>query len=441
MKHPPSTRALRLFVDVKTDEVRQLLLSFVYFFCLLSSYYVIRPVRETMGTLGGVRDLSWLFTGTFAAMLVAVPLFGVVVARLPRRVFVPLVYHFFLAAILLFAALIHLEVAEARVAQVFFIWTSVFNLFVVSVFWSVMADLYRSEQSKRLYGFIAAGGTIGMLTGSWFTSAHAETLGVAGLLILSAILLECASLAAGRLLAPAPALEMGELRSETQAGTEPSLIGGGIFAGIAKIARSPYLIAICVYILCYTVTATFVYFQQAEIVRSAFPDRAQKTAFFALINLLVGLFTILAQFVVTGRLLRWLPLAALLACLPLLVGGGFVGLAVAPFLWVLVAFQALRRATNFALTRPAREVLFTVVSREDKYKSKSFIDTVVYRGGDLLGGWAFSGLTALGLGLSMIAISAVPIAAFWLAIGVFLGRRQEALERGRTSEFNRNKED
>jgi len=419
-------RVLRIFVDVNADEVRRLLLAFAYFFCLLSSYYMIRPVRETVGTAGGVRHLSWLFTGTFVAMLVAVPLFGAIVARLSRRVFVPLVYHFFITNIALFALLIHLHVAETRVAQVFFVWTSVFNLFVVSVFWSVMADLFRSEQGKRLYGFIAAGGTIGMLASSWFTSAYATSLGTAGLLALSAVLLGVASLCAIRLLAR-PVDEPVEEPAAAASPTPTPVIGGGILAGVVRVARSPYLLGICAYILCLTVTATFVYFQQAEIVKAAFTDRNEKTSFFALINLLVGLFTVLMQLMVTGRLLRWLSLATMLATLPLIVGAGLIGLAAAPVLWVLVAFQSLRRSTNYGLTRPAREVLFTVVDREDKYKSKNVIDTVVYRGGDMVGGWAFSGMAALGLGLSMIAITAVPIAAFWLGIGIFLGRQQERL--------------
>lgn len=422
MTRPLHGRALRLFVDVEDDELRALLVAFAYFFCLLSSYYVLRPVREMVGTLGGVRNLSWLFTGTFVAMLLAVPLFGAAVARLPRRVFVPLVYHFFVLHICVFALLIHLAVAERQVAEAFFVWTSVFNLFVVSVFWSVMADLFRADQSKRLYGFIAAGGTTGMLMASWFTSELASRLGIAGLLALSAVLLELAAVCATTL-----------LRDSSRAPTRPDatsarLIGGGILAGLARVARSPYLLAICLYILCLTVTATVVYFQQASIVRSAFADRTDKTAFFALVNLLVGLLTVLVQLLVTGRLLRWLSVAMVLSLLPLTVGAGLVGLAIAPLLWVVVAFQALRRAANYALARPAREVLFTVVSREDKYKSKNVIDTVVYRGGDMMAGWAFSGLVALGLGLSAIAVTALPVAGFWLAIGIYLGREQAVLE-------------
>jgi AAA family ATP:ADP antiporter len=432
MRSSVPLRALRAIVDVEEREVAALLLAFAYFFCLLGSYYIIRPVRETMGTLGGVRELSWMFTGTFVAMLVMVPLFAAVVARMPRRRFVPLAYRFFIANIAVFVALLAGGANLTRVAQAFFIWTSVFNLFVVSVFWSVMADLFVSEQGKRLFGFIAAGGTLGQLVVSWLTSALARDLGLPLLLLASAILLEGAVQCAralfrmtAKLTASAGAVEPGGQDRDA----EPPLIGGNPLQGVTRVARSPYLLGICLYILCLTVTATVVYFQQAEIVRSAFTDPEDKTVVFARINLAVGLLTVLVQALVTGRILRWLGLSTALAILPVLVALGLASLALAPILVVLVVFESLRRACNYAVARPSREVLFTVVSREDKYKAKNFIDTVVYRGGDMMAGWAYSGLVVLGLGLSAIALSALPLTLLWLATGLLLGRKHEAIKR------------
>jgi ATP:ADP antiporter, AAA family len=439
MRSSTLLRALRALVHVEDREVAALMLAFAYFFCLLGSYYIIRPVRETMGTLGGVRELSWMFTGTFVAMLVMAPLFATVVARLPRRRFVPLVYRFFIANIAVFVALLAGGVDITYVAQAFFIWTSVFNLFVVSVFWSVMADLFASEQGKRLFGFIAAGGTLGQLVASWFTSAFARDLGLTALLLASAVLLEGAVQCARVLFRMTPHRpDLAGEPGENARDAEPPLIGGNPLKGVTQVARSPYLLGICLYILCLTVTATVVYFQQAEIVRSAFADPEDKTVVFARINFVVGLLTVLMQALVTGRLMRWLGLSAVLAILPVLVAVGLAGLALAPILAMLVAFEALRRAVNYALARPSREVLFTVVSREDKYKAKNFIDTVVYRGGDMVAGWAYSGLVILGLGLSAIALSALPLTVFWLATGLWLGRKHEAINRDLDAHPRRN---
>ncbi len=415
-------RALRRAVDVREDEIRALLWSFAYFFCLLCSYYILRPLREEMGIAGGVRNLPWLFTGTFAAMLMAVPLFGALVARFPRRRIVPLLYRFFIWNILIFYLLLTFGDGRVYVARAFFIWVSVFNLFVVSVFWSFMADLFRSEQGKRLFGFIAAGGTAGALLGPAITTLLAVPLGPVNLLLISALFLEAAVQCIHRLLR-APVVK-------GSAAPEPSreeAVGGGIFTGAVRVFRSPYLLGICLYIFLFTTTSTFLYFQQAHIVAGAFDDPAERTRVFALINLLVGVLTILTQWFVTGRFMARFGVGAAAAFLPVVVALGFLALAVNPVLAVLIAVQSIRRASNFAISRPAREVLFTVLSREEKYKSKNFIDTVVYRGGDAASGWVFAGLTGMGLGLSPIAILSVPIAAVWAAVALLLGKRQEKL--------------
>ncbi len=409
-------------VTLRPGEAPALVWSFAYFFALLCSYYILRPLREEMGIAGGVENLQWLFTGTFLAMLAAVPAFGALVARLPRRRFVPLVYHFFAVNLLLFYLLFELDIATLWVARAFYIWVSVFNLFVVSVFWSFMADIFRNEQARRLFGFIAAGGSAGALLGPALTAGLAVPLGPVPLLLVSAAVLELAVFCVYRLLRAGPAGGGGDTSSGPAA--EP-VIGGGLLAGITLVLRSPYLLGVAAYILLFTTTSTFLYFQQAHIVAAAFDDPGERTRLFAVIDLTVALLTIGVQCLATGRLIARFGVGAMLAFLPLLTLAGFLLLAAAPTLAVLVAFQAGRRAANFALAKPAREVLFTVIGREQKYKAKNVLDTVVYRGGDALSGWAFAGLTALGLGLPAIALVTVPVAGLWLVLGLGLGRAQD----------------
>lgn len=395
--------------------------AFAYFFALLSSYYILRPVRDEMGILGGVENLHWLFTGTFVAMLAAVPLYGVAVRRWPRRHLLPRVYLFFILNLLVFYGLFRAGLAEAWLARAFFIWLSVFNLFVVSVFWSFMADLFSNAQARRLFGFVAAGGSAGAIAGPALTAGLAATLGTVNLLLVSAALLGLAVVCIHGLLAwDNPQRPGGDPRAE-------AALGGSALAGFTLLLRSPYLLGIALFILLYTTLSTFLYFEQAHIVRAAFSDSTQRTALFAGIDLAVNTLTVLAQLFLTGRLVERMGLAATLALIPAFLMVGFAALGAAPVLGVLVAVQVLRRAGNYAIARPAREMLFTVVDRESRYKAKNVIDTVVYRGGDALSGWAFAGLTALGLGLSAIAWLGVPLAAAWLAVGLWLGRRQEQL--------------
>ena len=429
---PPSRSAglLARAVEVRPGELRALLLSFAYFFCLLSSYYVLRPLRDEMGVASGVEHLQWLFSGTFAAMLAAVPLFGWIVARLPRRSFVPMVYRFFALNMLIFFVLFSLDPGAIAVARAFYIWVSLFNLFVVSVFWSVMADLFSNEQGRRLFGFIAAGGSAGALLGPSLTASLAVPLGPINLLPIAVVLLELAVQCALALFRHAPPRDTAPgADADTDAGEAP--IGGSILSGFTAVLRSRYLAGLCLYMLLFTATSTFLYVEQANVVAGAFADPAERTRLFALIDLAVGVLTLGTQLFATGRLIRRLGTAGALAATPLLTAAGFLALAAAPTLVLVVAFQALRRAANFALSQPAREVLFTVIGREAKYKSKNFIDTAVYRGGDAASCWAFAGLRGLGLDLATIALVAVPLALLWLATGVFLGRREARSAAGR----------
>ena len=413
-------RALARVVAVRPGEARALLWSFAYFFCLLAGYYVLRPLRDEMGIAGGVRNLQWLFTATFLVMLAAVPVFGAVVARLPRKRFVPLVYHFFVANIAVFWVLLTLDIEKVVVARVFFVWISVFNLFAVSVFWSFMADLWQSEQGKRLFGFIAAGGSAGALLGPVVTVALAVPLGPVNLLIIAALLLELAVLCAHRLESAAPKAEEGGTAKPADSGA----IGGGWLSGIAMVLRSPYLAGIALWVALLSLAGTFLYFQQASIVAAASDDPAVRTRIFATIDLAIGILTILVQFLVTGRLIARFGVGPAAAALPLVFALGFLALAFTPALFVVIGFQALQRATNFALSNPAREVLFTVLEREEKYKAKYVIDIVVFRGADAGSGWVFSALRGAGLELSSISLATVPVAALWLALALGLGRGQ-----------------
>jgi AAA family ATP:ADP antiporter len=421
-------RWLKRVVNVQPREVRALLWSFAYFFCLLAGYYVLRPLRDEMGIAGGVRNLPWLFTATFFVMLAAVPVFGAVVARLPRQRFIPLVYHFFVANIAIFWLLLSFDVGKVHVARVFFVWISVFNLFAVSVFWSFMADLYASEQGKRLFGFIAAGGSAGALLGPAITVGLAVPLGPVNLLIVAMLLLEAAVLCAARLESGAPQLQS-ERRPAPAAVSvstpEAAGLGGGWLAGISMVLRSPYLAGIALWVALLSLAGTFLYFQQANIVAAASDDPAVRTRIFATIDLAIGILTIIVQFIVTGRLITRFGAGPAAAFLPLVFTFGFLVLWLTPMLWVVIAFQAVQRAANFAISNPARECLFTVLEREEKYKAKNVIDIVVFRGGDAASGWLFSALRGAGLDLGAISLATVPITAAWLALALALGRVHE----------------
>jgi AAA family ATP:ADP antiporter len=419
---------LRRLVDVEPAEVKALLWSFAYFFCLLCSYYIVRPMRDEMGIAGGVENLQWLFAGTFLVMLAVVPLFGWVTSRYPRRQFLPYVYYFFIAQVLIFFVLFKSDITHAYVARAFFIWASVFNLFIVSVFWSFMADTFSSAQAKRLFGFIAAGGTGGAIMGPVLTAALAIHFGATNLLLISAIFLGLAVLCVKKLIAwQQPSIVQPNAGANELPADEDKAMGGGLLAGLRLVLSSPYLLGICLLMLLFTTLATFLYFQQATIIRDNFVDSDQRTAVFAGMDFAVNALTITIQVFLTGRLVQFLGLGLALALTPVLLGVGFLILGFSPVLIVLVVVQVLRRAGNYAIMRPAREMLYTVVGKEEKYKAKNFIDTAVYRGGDAVSAWAYAGLTALGLGLSAIAFVAVPLAGIWAGVAYMLGRKREAM--------------
>ncbi|MCC6473141.1 MAG: MFS transporter [Burkholderiales bacterium] len=420
------------FVQLRAGESRALGWSFAYFFFLLAGYYVLRPLRDEMGVAGGVRNLQWLFTATFLAMLVAVPVYGALVARWRRSVFIPAVYHFFAANLAIFWALLVLDIERVTLARVFFVWVSVFNLFAVSVFWSFMADSFTSEQGKRLFGFIAAGGSLGALAGPALTVWLVGILGPVKLLLVAAVFLELAVLCAARLAAAGtrPAATGGASDGGGAARSEKE-IGGGALQGLVLLARSPYLAGIAAWVFLLSLAGTFLYFQQANLVAAASDDPAVRTRLFASIDLGVGILTVAVQFLATGRLISKFGVGPAAAFLPGVFAAGFAVLAMWQSVWMVLAFQALQRAGNFALSNPAREILFTVVHRDEKYKAKNVIDTVVFRGSDAVTGWLFSLLqSGWGLSLGAISFATVPVALAWLALSLWLGRVQESKAQG-----------
>jgi len=309
--------------------------------------------------------------------------------------------------------------------RAFFIWTTVFALFNTSIFWCLMADTFRSDEAKRLFGFIGVGGTLGSISGSAATAALAKSVGTMNLLLVSAVLLEIAVVVVMRF--PQRAAIAAEDRVRSKRDQDKELIGGSVWAGFTHVVRSPYLLGICGFMVLFTVGSTFLYFAQSDLVGREFADKASRTAVLAKLELAVQTLTVVTQIFFTGRIIRWLGLGLALALLPIISILGFGGLAVLPAFGTVAVFTVLRRGGNFAITNPAMEVLFTVVRREDKYKAKNVIETFVYRGGDQIGAWTYKGLTALGLGLVGIAYFAVPLSMIWLALGLWLGRRQAQL--------------
>jgi ATP:ADP antiporter, AAA family len=421
-------RLLRRVMDIEPAEVAAVSWAWLYFFAILSSYYVIRPIRDEIGAAGGVEKLPWLFTGTLLGMMLANPPFAALVARLSPVQFISTTYRFFMGNMLLFLFLLEFTSGAANVwaGRIFYIWGAVFNLFVVSVFWGFMVDVFTNKQGRRLFGMIAAGGTLGGIAGSALTSGLATHVSRSVLLLSSLALLELAVFAVKGLSRVSKAM-----REHSGTAHSEHTIGGSSLAGVTHAIKSPYLLNISLYMALFTVLSTFLYFQQAAIAVHAFPSRGTRTAFFADVDLAVNILTLLIQLFLTGRILRVLGVAVTLTLLPLVSMLGFGALGLAPTLWALVLLQVFRRAGNFAVARPTREILFTVLPREDKYKAKGLIDTFVYRTGDQIGAWSYALMAWMGLGVAGIAFAAVPISAVWLLNGLWLGRRQEKLAKAR----------
>ena len=411
-------------LKIELHEVEPVAHGLAMFFLLFAGYFMLRPVRETMGIAGGVNNLQWLFTGTFVATLAAMPLFGWLAGRAMRRRVATWTLGFFATNLVLFALAFKVNPDNAWIARTFYIWLSVFNLIAVSVCWSVMADLFRIIEAKRLFALVAVGASVGGLAGPLLGVALVGSIGHAGLLLLSAALLAGTIVAARRLqswrdrhpLAPA----------ETLARGRP--LGGSPFAGAAQVLRSPFLLGCAVFVLLLAASTTFLYFEQAHLVQAAFPDRIDQTRVFGTIDMIVQSLAVVTQLFFTGRIAQRLGVGVLLVAVPLLVAGGFVWLAFAPTFAVLAVVMIARRAGEYALVRPGREMLFTVVPAEAKYKAKNFIDTVVYRGADAVSGWLKTVTDLLAQQPAVAAIVGAAIALAWAATGAWLTRAQRRLD-------------
>jgi AAA family ATP:ADP antiporter len=440
-------RALQRVVPVQQRELRSIAWSWLYFFSLLASTFVLRPLRDSLGLNGGADKYPWLFTGTLVAMVLVSPPFALLVTKLPRKRFIPIVYRVSIACLLAFWLVLTFlpESYKLAAAYTFFIWFSVFNLFVVSVFRGFMADIWRLDQAKRLFGFIGVGGTLGALAGSQVASLLAKPVGSVNLVFLSIALLEVAVFSVRRLVV---LHRIDAAPPQSNAAPAAALTTSDMWRGLKLIISQSYLRWIASYTFMYGLVGTFLYYQQGKLVDLTIHDRDLRTQYFANIEFWVQLGTVLIQLLLTARLIRWFGITFALISQPAIAVLGWIGLSLAmiygswlgshgftvgqlaPQLAVLAGVQIVLRISNFATAQPAREALYTVVEREVKYKSKSFIDTFIYRLGDCLGAWAFMGIQAVGATLTAIAVLTIPIAGVWVFVGRTLGRKQRELGDG-----------
>ncbi len=416
---------LRRLVVLEPGEAPALLASFATLFCTFASYTMLRPVRDALGITGGLDKIPYLFWGVFVAMLLLQPLYGWLTSRFPRSVFLPWTYAFFAANLLMFWVWFRLADDHTWIARTYFVWVSVFSLFVVAAFWSLMADVFTREQAGRLFGFIWAGASIGGLVGPSVAHFLAVPLGAVNLLLLSAGLLLLS------LVFMAQVIRWQRRQGAAQAqaaGTAapagaPRGVGGGVFAAFAQVARSPYLAGIAVFVLFMTWVSTFLYLEQAAFVAKVFHNTDDRTRFLSGVDFWVQLSSLVLQALLFSRLFKWFGMRALLVVVPLLMVAGYALFALVPTFAVLIGVYSVRRVADYGITRPCRDSLFTVVSREEKYQAKSLIDTFAYRGGDALSGSLYKALTGgLGAGPAAIGWLGAGVAAVWAVLALALGR-------------------
>jgi ATP:ADP antiporter, AAA family len=420
---------LRRLVVLQPGEAPALLASFATLLCMFASYTILRPVRDALGITSGLEKIPYLFWAVFVTMLLLQPLYGWLTSRLPRAAFLPWVYAFFAANLLLFWLWFRLQSDHTWIARTYFVWVSVFNLFVVAAFWGLMADVFTREQAGRLFGFIWAGASTGGLIGPQIAQQFAEPLGAINLLPISAGLLLLSLVFMSRVIAwqraqlqAAPAAPAGgphEPRAD-------QALGGSMWAAFSQVVRSPYLLGIALFVLLMTWVSTFLYLEQQAYVAKVMHSADERAHFFASIDFWVQAASLAMQLLLFGRLFKWVGLTAILVTVPIVMTAGYALFALAPFFMVLVVVFAVRRVGDYALTRPCRDALFTVVSRAEKYKAKSLIDTFVYRGGDALSGSLYKGLTSsLGFGPGAIGWFGAGISALWAVLAFALGRAQQ----------------
>jgi ATP:ADP antiporter, AAA family len=422
---------LRRLVVLQPGEAPALLASFATLLCTFSSYAILRPVRDALGITSGLETIPYLFWAVFIAMLLLQPLYGWLTSRLPRSLFLPWVYIFFAANLVGFWFWFRMQADHTWIARSYFVWVSVFNLFILATFWGLMADVFTREQAGRLFGFIWAGASSGGVIGPYIDKKLAVPFGAINLLLISAGLLIVA-LFFIRLIIRWQHRQEAQPQSAAAGTTDSGTVahgvrgvGGGVLAAFSQVARSPYLLGIAAFVLLMTWVNTFLYLEQQAFVARVFTSANQRTHFFASIDLYVQVASLVMQFLLFSRLYRWFGMRALLACVPVMMTAGYALYALAPAFTLLVVVYAVRRVADYAITRPCRDSLFTVVSREEKYQAKSLIDTFAYRGGDATSGSLHKLLTEHGAGHAAIGWFGALISAVWTVLALGLGRAQE----------------
>ena len=414
----PISRLLKRVSKIEAHEVNATLSSFLFVVILMSAYYILRPVRDAMASDWSDAEVSWLWTINFFISTAVVALYGVAVSRFRFQLLVPTVYGFFALTFVVFYVAASGSVDRILIDKAFYVWVSVFSLLHISVFWSFMSDLFNKEQAGRLFGIIAAGASVGGLIGPAIPSFFSESLGTDNLMLI----------ASGMLLLPIPiifylqSLKSSALHNEDFISQNvPAKIGGNPFAGFKLFFSNPYLLAIALFIFLYTGISSFVYFELKNLLADF--SRPERTAVWAQMDLAVNTLSIATGLFATGRIMSKFGMPVTIALVPVLICIGLIVIAISPVMAVVVGLQILRRAGNYAVTRPAREMLFTRVDRETRFKAKPVIDIVAYRGGDTIMAWLFTGLTqGLGLGLASVALVGAGIAALWTLVALYLGR-------------------
>ena len=413
---------LQTFTNIRRHEVLPALVAGIFFFCVLTALMVVRPAREALGMQRGIEAIRWLFYITVAVTFAVNPLFSLLVSKFRRMVFISVTYLFFALGLLIFYCLLVLAPAHIgqTSGQVFYVWFSVFNLFATMLFWALMTDRFSLDQSERLFGAISIGGTLGAIFGPWLASVLAKPMGTPFLLLVAAAFL---------ILAVCAAWILTQLQDEqTPHGqakqSSEQAIGGSAWEGMLSVIRSPYLLGISAYVLIVAVIATFIYFTRLQMVAALGVDTDTRTAAFAQIDLISQIATLILQAFVTSHLMKRFGVPFTLALLPICVALGFIGLAIFGSLAALIALDATFRAVQRGVMRPARETLFTIMPRAERYKSKAFIDTFVYRGGDVVGAQTEGLLSKLGMGLTGLAAFVVPLSLVWMILGIWLGVSQ-----------------
>ncbi len=420
-------RIFSSLTSVERSELPSVIVAFFLFFCVLGGYFAVRPVRETVGTILGRDRVANLYLATWIASLAIVPIYGAVVAKLRRSVFLPLIYGFVAVALAIVGGVLQNQSRNVAVGQFFYVFISVLSLFLVSVFWSFLVELFDSGQAKRLFPVIAAGGTAGALVGPLFTDFAARSIGNGGILFVGAALFAFAVVLQAILIrlwksAPEPHGERGEAHYQSR----DRALGGNPFAGITLVLRSPYLLAIAAYVALLATANTFLYFEQLRLVATTFADTQTRTSVFARIDWIVQSLTILGQLFITGRIASRLGLVVLLTIIPVAIFFGFIVLATWNTFMVLAVVIVLRRSGEYAFVRPGREMLWTPMSKETKYKAKNFVDVPVYRGADAAVAQLQRGIEGAGFGVQSLALLGALAAALWAVNGWWLGRRYDS---------------